>query len=60
MQYFGRGSSDPRRASGRLQWQPGTVAIWDNRTSWHNAMNDYQGHYREMHRITLTGEPLAA
>lgn len=44
----------------RLQWKPGTVAIWDNRTSWHNAMNDYQGHYREMHRITLSGDALAA
>ena len=44
----------------RLQWKPGTIAIWDNRTTWHNAMNDYQGHYREMHRITLTGEALAA
>lgn len=43
-----------------VKWQPGTVAIWDNRTSWHNAMNDYQGHYREMHRITLSGEALAA
>ncbi len=44
----------------RLEWKPGTVAIWDNRTTWHNAMNDYQGHYREMHRITLSGEALAA
>ena len=44
----------------RLEWKPGTIAIWDNRTSWHNAMNDYQGHYREMHRITLSGEALAA
>ncbi|KEO91941.1 taurine dioxygenase [Erythrobacter longus] len=44
----------------RLQWKPGTIAIWDNRTTWHNAMNDYQGHYREMHRITLSGEALAA
>ena len=44
----------------RLQWKPGTVAIWDNRTTWHNAMNDYQGYRREMHRITLSGEPLAA
>jgi len=42
----------------RLEWKPGTVAIWDNRTTWHNAMNDYQGHAREMHRITLSGDPL--
>lgn len=44
----------------RLQWQPGTVAIWDNRTTWHYALNDYQGYAREMHRITLSGEALAA
>jgi len=44
----------------RLQWEPGTVAIWDNRTTWHYAMNDYQGYAREMHRITLSGEALAA
>ena len=44
----------------RLQWQPGTVAIWDNRATWHWAMNDYHGHKRVMHRITLSGVPLAA
>ncbi|UOR14388.1 TauD/TfdA dioxygenase family protein [Qipengyuania aquimaris] len=44
----------------RVEWQPGTVAIWDNRTTWHYAMNDYQGYAREMHRITLSGEALAA
>lgn len=44
----------------RLEWKPGTIAIWDNRTTWHNAANDYHGHAREMHRITLTGDALAA
>lgn len=44
----------------KVVWRPGTVAIWDNRTTWHNAMNDYHGHAREMHRITLSGDALAA
>lgn len=48
------------RVQARVEWQPGTVAIWDNRTTWHLALNDYPGHAREMHRITLSGEPLAA
>ncbi len=44
----------------RIQWQPGSVAIWDNRSTWHLAMNDYHGHRRVMHRITLSGVPLGA
>ena len=39
----------------RLQWSPGSLAIWDNRSTWHCAMNDYQGHRRLMHRITVAG-----
>jgi len=42
----------------RLEWQPGSLAIWDNRATWHFAMNDYQGHRRLMHRITVAGCPL--
>jgi taurine dioxygenase len=42
----------------RLQWAPGSIAIWDNRSTWHCAMNDYHGHRRLMHRITISGEPL--
>ncbi len=43
----------------RFQWQPGSIAFWDNRATWHYAVNDYQGERRLMHRITLEGVPLA-
>ena len=39
-------------------WRDGSIAFWDNRATWHFARNDYHGHRREMHRITVEGEPL--
>lgn len=42
----------------RLVWQPGMVAIWDNRLVQHHATADYVGHSRLMHRITVQGVPL--
>ncbi|MEZ5952737.1 MAG: TauD/TfdA family dioxygenase [Hyphomonas sp.] len=39
----------------RFQWRPGSVAFWDNRSTWHWALNDYHGQRRIMHRITLEG-----
>lgn len=40
----------------RLRWEPGMVAMWDNRTALHLAANDYDGYRREMYRTTMAGE----
>ena len=44
----------------RLGWSPGDITIWDNRATLHKAINDYHGHARMMHRITIEGVPLQA
>ena len=43
----------------RFQWKAGSIAFWDNRATWHLAVNDYQGHRRMMHRITIEGTSLS-
>jgi taurine dioxygenase len=42
----------------RFVWREGSIAFWDNRATWHLAVNDYHGERRLMHRITLDGVPL--
>ena len=40
----------------RWSWEPGDVAIWDNRATQHRAIDDYDNQPRLMHRVTLTGD----
>ena len=40
----------------RFRWKVGSLAMWDNRATQHNPVNDYHGYKRLMHRITLKGE----
>jgi taurine dioxygenase len=41
----------------RFHWEPGDIAMWDNRAVHHYATPDYD-EARLMHRVVLTGDPV--
>jgi taurine dioxygenase len=54
--YLSRHSSNENFTC-RLRWSRHTLAIWDNRCTVHNALNDYPGVRREMYRTSVVGAP---
>jgi taurine dioxygenase len=40
----------------RYRWSQNDVGVWDNRCTLHYALNDYYGHRREFHRISVHEE----
>ncbi|KAF9408324.1 hypothetical protein BGZ94_002350, partial [Podila epigama] len=40
----------------RFRWEKNSVAIWDNRSSYHTGVPDFKPYYRRGLRVTVSGE----
>ena len=58
LNYLTEHSTKPENIT-RFKWEPGSIAFWDNRCTWHYALNDYPGEKRLMHRVTVEGSALS-
>jgi taurine dioxygenase len=59
LDYLYRHAARPEHTC-RFRWRDGSIAMWDNRATWHYALNDYQGQRRLLHRITIEGVPISS
>ncbi|MNT38084.1 Alpha-ketoglutarate-dependent taurine dioxygenase [compost metagenome] len=55
LQYLYRQAAAPEYQV-RLRWQPDTIALWDNRSTQHYAVQDYFPAVRHMNRATIIGD----
>jgi taurine dioxygenase len=55
MNYLAEVATRPEHVC-RYSWTDGDLALWDNRSVLHYALDDYPGHRRVMHRIVIGGE----
>lgn len=55
LEYLYRQSAYPEYQM-RLRWAPGTIAMWDNRSTQHYAVQDYFPAVRRMMRATVIGD----
>ena len=57
LQYLYRHAQRPEFQC-RFRWRKHSIAFWDNRQTWHLAINDYGAKPRVMHRLMITGADL--
>jgi taurine dioxygenase len=55
LDYLNRHSQRPEFQI-RFRWRKGSLALWDNRSTQHIAVNDYAGYRRVMDRVTIAGD----
>jgi len=54
LRFLTRHATSPRFAV-RYRWSAGTIAMWDNRCTQHNVLNDFEGE-RVIQRVTVMGD----